>query len=398
MAVVGLRNPSKVQVITVIHSPMNLETYKPSWGYPYRIHAFIGKSYVEDPLLWQQLSPYHLADKSSPAFLILHGKNDDRIPLDQSREFYSKLKELLVDTNLLEDSCGNGDFLKNSNIELTASRITDFANRHFYKIPKGVELHKDVVYSEFDSNKLKLDIYLPSKKEDSSPAVVFFHGGGWIWGRKEHMSHYAAELASHGFVTFTVEYRLARKDQYPACIDDAKAAIRWIRSRAKNYNINPNKIGVAGQSAGGHIAAILGVTNDRKFLGTLHGPANYEANVQAVAALSGVVDMSALYPRDKLSPAALFGVSPLENPEIYKSASPINLVTEDSSPMVFIHGTNDQLGLLSEMKLMTGKLINSGVKAETFEIIGGGHDFERHKNFRDLGFQKLLSFMEDCLK
>lgn len=398
-SITALKHPERIQAVFAIHSPMDLTTYSPPWGYPYRYNVFVGEPLKAAPAEWKSLSPVHNVKKSSPSFLLLHGGNDERVPLSQSLTMESRLKAELASVRLISPGeAGNGYFLADSHVTETAGRIINFANRSMVDIPVNIEIKKDLVYAEIDGKKLHMDMFRPRNANRQLPAVLFFHGGGWVWGRKEHMTRYAAELASHGFTTFTVEYRLAREAIYPACVDDAKAAVRWVRSRSMEFNIDPGHIGVAGQSAGGHIAAMLGVTNNDIYLGELVGPGNQTADVQAVATLSGVVDMLALYPRDPLSLAVLFGKSPRENKNLYIDASPVNRVSGQSSPFLFIHGTEDHLGLIEEMVAMENKLNNYGVNAETLPIEGGNHAFETIEMYRKTGYAKLVEFMSFHLK
>lgn len=397
-SLIALKHSEKIRLVAAIHSPMDLTSYRPPWGYPYRYHVLAGGPEAAIPEKWKELSPIYQVKKSSPYFLLIHGKNDTRVPVSQSIEMRQTLTNNMAQAMLHEiENANNGYFLADSNQAETGRLISEFA-AEMVEIPDNISVEKDVVYTEIDGRKLHLDVYKPVNTTETLPAVLFFHGGGWMWGRKENMERYAAELASHGFVTFTVEYRLAREALYPACIDDARAALKWVKSVAQKYNLDPTKIGLAGQSAGGHIAAMLGVTNSPKIIDYMTGPENYSTEVQSIATLSGVVDMLALYSRDAFSPAALFGVSPMENKEVYIESSPLYNVSESSSRFLFIHGSEDHLGLLSEMLEMTKKLKNRGIQAETFTIEGGDHAFEQKEEYRSLAFQKLLQFMNETLK
>jgi len=398
-SLIGLAYPVKIQTVIAMHAPMDLTTYEPPWGYPYRYNAFIGKPLMADTIKWKELSPLYNIRKSGPAFLLMHGNIDELVPVNQSAEMERALKKILAPVKFIQvDTAGNGYFTAKRVLKETAAKIAYFCNQNMVELPGSLTLQKDIVYARAGSKKLHLDMFKPKNSNRLLPAILFFHGGGWVWGRKEDMTQNAAELASKGYVTFTVEYRLAREAQYPACVDDAKAAVRWIKSNAKKIGVNPDKIGVVGSSAGGHIAAMLGVTPYKKFIGEFIGPKDPSADVHAVATLSGVVDMLALYPRDSFSPVVLLGTSPKEDERAYMEASPIYLATKTPSKFLFIHGSDDHLGIVDEMIEMAEKLKNANVEAEVFVIDGGEHDFLRHKEYRSQGINKLLEFMDSNLK
>ncbi|RYG53395.1 alpha/beta hydrolase, partial [bacterium] len=152
--------------------------------------------------------------------------------------------------------------------------------------PNADGTQQNVVYSKIDDQELAVDVYgaAPGQKK---PAIIFLHGGGWVGGSRKDMSLPATYFAQKGYVTFPVSYRLVKgeKDRYPAQIDDVQRAVRWIRANADKYGVNPDKIGVLGASAGGHLAALLGTTD------TLHNTptelAAYSSRVQCVVDLYG---------------------------------------------------------------------------------------------------------------
>ena len=131
------------------------------------------------------------------------------------------------------------------------------------------------------------------------PAVVFLHGGGWRAGNRQEMNHFIEGIARLGYVGITVEYRLVPAARFPAQVEDCKAAVRWLRANAGKYRIHPDRIGVVGFSAGGHLASMLGVTASKDgFEGAGGNPAS-PAGVQAVVSFFGPTDFSTRdWPRD----------------------------------------------------------------------------------------------------
>ena len=191
---------------------------------------------------------------------------------------------------------------------------------------------------------------------------MIIHGGGWRSGNRGQHYPLAQRLADLGYVCFTPEYRLSTEALYPSAVYDLKSALRWIRSNAKKYNVDTNKIAVLGFSAGGQLAALLGVTaGNLKFEGT-------ECNLKSLSAVNAIVDLdgtlSFVHPESgegddsKRTSAATywFGFSKKENSKLWEGASPLTYVGKDTPPTLFINssvermhaGRNDFLKVLNE--------------------------------------------------
>src|SRR5262249_43226506 len=128
-------------------------------------------------------------------------------------------------------------------------------------IPAEVVFERGIEYANPDDQHLQLDLARPKDSGGKlNPAVLCIHGGGFRAGTREGYDKLSITLAQHGFVAATITYRLAPKYQFPAAVYDCKAAVRWLRLNAKKYDIDPDRIGVTGSSAGGHLAQFLGVT------------------------------------------------------------------------------------------------------------------------------------------
>ena len=156
--------------------------------------------------------------------------------------------------------------------------------------PPGVKALRDLPYVENGHERQKLDLYLPEKATGPLPVVVWIHGGGWQAGNKDHCR--ALPFVSKGFAAASINYRLSQHAKFPAQIDDCKAAIRWLRAHASQYQLDPNHIGVWGESAGGHLVALLGTTGGKEF--SPPGPnAKQSDKVQAVCDWYGPTDFPA---------------------------------------------------------------------------------------------------------
>ena len=129
------------------------------------------------------------------------------------------------------------------------------------KVPEelvaSLESHPDLTYARYGDRELQLYLFRPKSQTEALPAIVCIHGGGWFKGERRSMIPLAQTLASKGFVTVAISYRLSGEAKFPAAIQDAKAAVRWLRANAGTYGIEADKIGVTGLSAGGHLAALL---------------------------------------------------------------------------------------------------------------------------------------------
>jgi len=134
-----------------------------------------------------------------------------------------------------------------------------------------IEVHRDLVYATAADADLKLDLALPKAGKGPSPAVVFLHGEGWRAGNRQQMNHFIEGMARLGYVGVTPDYRLVPGARFPAQVEDCKAAIRWLRAHAAEYGVRADRIGVVGFSAGGHLAAMLGLTGTQDGLESAGG-------------------------------------------------------------------------------------------------------------------------------
>src|SRR5829696_3888930 len=123
--------------------------------------------------------------------------------------------------------------------------------------PGGVTVKNDVTFRTVDGEPLLLDVYQPAKKDKGRPAVVVVHGGAWTIGDKSWFAQQGNQLAERGFVAFSINYRLAPAHPYPAAVEDVEASVAWVRKHAKEYGVDPERIGALGGSAGGHLTGLL---------------------------------------------------------------------------------------------------------------------------------------------
>jgi acetyl esterase/lipase len=186
-------------------------------------------------------------------------------------------------------------------------------------------------------------------------------------------------LAERGYVAVPITYRLAPKHQFPAAVHDTKAAVRWLRANAAKYNINKDKIGVTGGSAGGHLAQFLGVTsNVPRFEGT-GGNADQSSAVTCVVNVYGPSDFTKSYGKSVDAHEVLplwFGGNLETKRDLHIQGSPLYWVTPASAPTLCIHGTEDKYVAHEQAVWLVDKLKAATVEADLLTLEGAGHGFK----------------------
>ncbi|MCA9072953.1 MAG: alpha/beta hydrolase, partial [Planctomycetaceae bacterium] len=247
----------------------------------------------------------------------------------------------------------------------------------------------------------KLDLFLPDDVENP-PLVVFIHGGGWRNGSYKRCL--TPWLTEYGFAVASIGYRLSDKAKFPAQVHDCKAAVRWLRAHAKEYGYNADRIGVAGTSAGGHLALMLGVTADEEKLeGDVGGNRDQSSRVQAVVDYYGPSDFvlrSKNQPR-KTEPTdspvhLLLGVAASKNLELAKLASPAFHVTKDDAPLLIIHGDKDSTVHLDQSERIVDEYQKLGLEVKLEIVPGGGHGGKAH--FTPTYRKKVADFLRSHLQ
>ncbi len=238
------------------------------------------------------------------------------------------------------------------------------------------KVERDVTYANPDGVALKMDIYRPLVSRGLLPAIVYVHGGGWYSGDKSEgiAQSVIPELVARGYVVAAVNYRLAPRYKFPAQIEDVKSAVRFLRANAARYGLDDAHIGAWGDSAGGHLVALLGVTvSDDGFQGT--GYDGYSDRVQAVVDMYGPCDLSTFYESDN-SPHIehVFGTTDRRSPTIAR-ASPVTHVSSDDPPFLIIHGDKDDVVLLQQSQMLYERLVSADVPATLLVVRNGGHRF-----------------------
>ncbi len=230
--------------------------------------------------------------------------------------------------------------------------------------------YADVVYAVVDGQKLRLDVYEPRKHNVLMPGIVLIHGGSFIEGDRSVMDDDAAELAHAGFVAFSIDYRLLEphrrpaRNPWPAQLQDCQSAVRWVRQHAAQYHVDPDRIGAYGHSAGGTLAALLGLTDSMNSANS--AVPSISSRVQAVVDLSGLSDFTSDHdPDGDALFAALFGGTEAQIPAVWRDASPVFQVTSGQvkpadPPFLIVHGTRDQLVPIHQSEELVEALKKAG--------------------------------------
>ncbi|OWK36635.1 alpha/beta hydrolase [Fimbriiglobus ruber] len=253
--------------------------------------------------------------------------------------------------------------------------------------PPGPVTRFDVTYATAGDEKLKLDFAAPPGP-GPFPCVVCLHGGAWKMGSRKDLSRpipwaefgpgnksLIETLAGHGYAAASVSYRFAPKSKFPAQIEDAKTAVRFLRANAKEFHIDPDRIGALGFSSGGHLAALLGTTDKSAgFDGPLYP--DQSSRVSCVVDFFGPADLSLFGDTPGIEAmflVPLMGGTAASKSDLYKKASPLDRVSKNSVPFLILQGTADIVVPAVHSERLHDKLTAAGVKSELILLKGKGH-------------------------
>jgi acetyl esterase/lipase len=270
-------------------------------------------------------------------------------------------------------------------------------------LPKNVSdvsaVHREVTYARaIGFRPLKMDIWLPRHATAPVPLVVWVHGGAFQLGDRRELQPTGAPdsgfrlLNEAGIACATVDYRHCLEAPFPAQLHDLKAAVRYLREYAADLGVDPERFGAWGESAGGHLVALLGLTGGREDLHGGLGAQGHSSGVSAVVDFYGVsslVDIPPMNTPEGLFPPALTAAVPAgmslqpeymlvggsDDPALLAAASPVSYVTADAAPFLLIHGDCDGLVPHSQTDLLAAALAAAGVEHEVVTIKGGDHCF-----------------------
>lgn len=254
-----------------------------------------------------------------------------------------------------------------------------------------VAVENNITYCKAGDVELKLDLAKPDG-DGPFPAIVFIHGGGWSGGNRQAYSNQIKVAARRGYVAITVSYRLTQPDEsgkaqnpWPAQINDTKCAVRWLRANADKYHVDPNRIGVTGGSAGGHLSLMVGLADESAKLEGDGGYQDQSSRVQAVVNVFGPTEMKSEYRANDFVAKlvkTLLGGTPDEVPDRYENASPMTYISSDDPPVLTLQGTKDPLVPDSQARLLDERMKAKGADHELMIFEGAGHGFQRDDALR----------------
>lgn len=262
------------------------------------------------------------------------------------------------------------------------------------QFPVGYSKQINLVYKVVRDWNGKMDIYFNASKKEPMPLVINIHGGGWNTGSKE-MDNWFGSYFKRGFAVANINYRLAGTASAPAAIEDVRCAITYLVDKAKELNIDPNRIVLCGTSAGGHLALLAGVLgNDTLFSGGCKIPKPHK--VVAIIDKWGISDVHewGFGVKGPGNNAVKRWLGPkADDIELAKKLSPINYINKATPPVFIVHGDADAIVPVTHATLLHQKLKDSGVKTELFIIPEG-----KHGNFGKAFNEQINDRLTDFLK
>ena len=252
-------------------------------------------------------------------------------------------------------------------------------------VPDSWVAHRDLAYADNQNPRQCLDLYLPKVRPSQKPlpVVVYIHGGGWRNGRKDGGLRWVRPYVESGqYAGVSIGYRLSGEAKWPAQIHDCKAAIRWLKGNAKKYRLDPDKIGVIGTSAGGHLTAMLAVTGKGEELaGELGKHLQEESRIACAVDFYGPTEMLTMndhpsridHDAEDSPESLLIGGAIQKHPQKAKHASPISYITADDRNLLIVHGEDDQLVPHPQSTAFYQALQKVGAAPLMITIQGGGH-------------------------
>jgi acetyl esterase/lipase len=235
------------------------------------------------------------------------------------------------------------------------------------------------IYSSPDGHDLEMHVFRPAPEGDNvehKPSIVFIHGGGFVNGNPSQFFWHAKAAADSGYVACSIAYRLSGIATFPAALIDCQNAVAFLRKNARELGLDVNRIASFGSSAGGYLAAFLGVTD--VYRGVADNP-DFSPQVEYVVNVHGPADMRIGPPAAEYR-TKFMGVSIDEDPEAYRVASPIEYVSNNTSPMLLIHDPKDEVVDFEQSLLLSKRLEANDVEVELHRVSDTNHGFIYNPN------------------
>ena len=289
-----------------------------------------------------------------------------------------------------------------------ANRTEQHPERDSIEVSDDLHVALRHVYGSVDGRELTLDLFTPKRlPPQPRPAIVFLHGGSWWMGSPSQFHFHAAYLASRlGFFAVSVDYRLSQEAPFPAALQDAKCAVRWVRSKCSDFNIDPKRIAVCGGSAGAHLSSMILTTAGQSEYEGHAGNEQYSSEVNLGILFNGEFDMWDLVEKGSLiEPMRQFmGGSPDDVPNRYSELSTIDRIHSAVPPVLLLHGTEDSCVSHHQSIAFHDKLTSLGVHSEIEIYEGKRHAWFNQEPDRTATTERMERFLveqfglHDCEK
>lgn len=255
----------------------------------------------------------------------------------------------------------------------------------------NVTVEENVMVASADGYQLGVDVSRPAGAGGDLPGLLFLPGGGWVSANHEPLKErYGIPLAERGYVCVTAPYRIMEQAIWPAAIHDVKAILRWMRTNSGSLGIDPERIAVAGKSAGGHLALLTAATNGRV---EYEGPGIASAELSRVAVAVGVAPASDVRDYWRREPLLPYTANDPSDAAL-TAANPTELVHSDWPPALLLHGTNDDRVPHRMSMRLFDLLENAGVPAELRLFAGQDHMFDSIPEFSQAIVESVALFLE----
>lgn len=258
-------------------------------------------------------------------------------------------------------------------LALLASTMLAEAQSGPTNLPSGTEFSGDVAYVKGAHERQKLDIaYFKTGKP--RPLLIWIHGGAFMTGDKAENHAIWPELITSGYAVATINYRLSGDARWPAQITDCKAAIRFLRAHAKDYNLAPGRIAVWGSSAGGHLAALVGTSGSAKKF-DIGEHLNHSSAVSCSVDLFGPIDFEKMpqFTSPTSPEARMWGRATSEALDLAREACPITYLTPNTPPILILHGNADGVVSISQSQIFDAAIKKAGAPGDLITLPGVGH-------------------------
>ncbi|MGJ8650322.1 MAG: alpha/beta hydrolase fold domain-containing protein [Opitutaceae bacterium] len=258
-------------------------------------------------------------------------------------------------------------------------------------LPADVTVKRDIEYASIDGQSLKLDLYLPKATEATPPLIVWIHGGGWKSGDKANMPPAVLRLSGEGYAIASINYRLKDLSIHPKNIHDCKGAVRWLRAHAETYSYDPERIAVAGSSAGGHLALLLGLSSSVNALeGEVGGNTDQGSSVKAIVDFYGPSELVVMAAdSERFKRAHEFTEAQV------KDASPLTYLTDKAPPVLIFHGDKDGTVPVGQSQLLHDRYQERSLNSQLHILNGAGHGGPAFTS--DAIYEQIKSFLKTHL-